>query len=86
LQKDHNLKHNLLIADRIVVFDERKRCTPAQLALAWLLAQGEDIVPIPGTRSMQRLDENIGALGVHLTKADLEEINHLIPINTAAGE
>jgi aryl-alcohol dehydrogenase-like predicted oxidoreductase len=83
--QDENLTHNLLIADHVVEFAERKKCTPAQLALAWLLAQGKDIVPIPGTRSMQRLDENLGALSVQLSAADLEEINHLIPMHAAAG-
>ena len=81
-----NLKHNLLIVDKLIEFAKHKQCTPAQLALAWLLAQGKDIVPIPGTRSIERLDENSGALNVHLSAVDLEEINQLIPSDAAIGK
>jgi aryl-alcohol dehydrogenase-like predicted oxidoreductase len=80
-----NLQKNLIIADRVQKFAKAKQCTPAQLALAWLLAQGDDIVPIPGTRSQERLLENSGALDVVLTQEDLSAIDQLIPINHAAG-
>ena len=62
-----------------------KGCTPAQLALAWVLAQGEDIVPIPGTKRRRYLEENIGALRVVLTQADRERIDRAVPRGAAAG-
>jgi aryl-alcohol dehydrogenase-like predicted oxidoreductase len=80
-----NLQHNLKIVDKVVEISKRKGCTAAQLALAWLLAQGDDIVPIPGTRSIERLDENIGALDVHLTADELAEIDRFIPYNATHG-
>ncbi len=83
--QEENLKKNLKIADMVIELAKKKNCTPAQFALAWLLAQGEDIVPIPGTRSIQRLEENAGAVEVKLSKAELDEINELIPIDAAAG-
>jgi aryl-alcohol dehydrogenase-like predicted oxidoreductase len=65
---------------------EEKGCTTAQLALAWVLAQGEDIVPIPGTKHVRHLDENIGALEVKLTEADLKRLDEILPPGAAAGE
>ena len=62
-----------------------KRCTPAQLALAWVLAQGEDVVPIPGTKRRKYLRENVDALDVLLNADDLERINEVAPKNVAAG-
>ena len=62
-----------------------KRCTPAQLALAWVLAQGDDIVPIPGTKRREYLHENIGALEVDLTSEDLERIEEVAPKGAFAG-
>jgi aryl-alcohol dehydrogenase-like predicted oxidoreductase len=59
----------------------RKRATPAQLALAWLLAQGDDIVPIPGTKSVSRLEENLAAAGISLTTAEAAEIAAAVPLN-----
>ena len=84
--QDSNFQKNLSIVDTLVRLAKSKNCTPAQLALAWLLAQGEDIIPIPGTRSIERLKENIGAINLKLTDNDLKEINELIPIDAAAGE
>ncbi len=76
-----NLVHNLQIVDKLMAFAEMKHCTPAQLALAWLLEQDEMIVPIPGTRSLARLNENIKAVDVALSKADIEDMNQwLMPI------
>jgi aryl-alcohol dehydrogenase-like predicted oxidoreductase len=63
-----------------------KKCTPGQLALAWVLAQGEDIVTIPGTKRRKYLEENLGAERVRLTAADLKRIDELIPKGVAKGE
>ena len=62
-----------------------KKCTPAQLALAWVLAQGEDIVPIPGTKRRKYLDEDLGALKVKLSAGDLAKIDEVAPRGVAAG-
>src|SRR5262249_14186545 len=70
---------------RIERIAQRKSCTPGQLALAWLLAQGPDIIPIPGTKRKERLVENLGALEVALSKADIAEISAAIPPGSAAG-
>ncbi|PRQ41851.1 putative perakine reductase [Rosa chinensis] len=64
---------------------EKHGCSPAQLALSWVLTQGEDVVPIPGTTKIKNLDDNIGSLRVKLTKEDIEEISDKISINTVAG-
>jgi len=84
--QDTNLEHNLQIVDKLISFSKYKGCTPAQLALAWLLAQAQDIVPIPGTRSITRLDENIGALDVHLSAADLQEIRDFLNTHETIGK
>jgi len=83
--REENLKQNLALVDKIKEIAATKACTPAQLALAWVLAQGEQIVPIPGTRREQYLRENIGALDVTLTPADLARINAALPAGAAAG-
>ena len=62
-----------------------KGCTPAQLALAWLLARGNDIVPIPGTKQRARLEENAQAVGIALRKSDLARIDAVAPKGVAAG-
>ncbi len=80
-----NFQKNLDLVGHIEDLARTKGCTPAQLALAWLLAQGEDIVPIPGTRSVKRLEENVGALDVQLTDADLRRIDEIAPQDVAAG-
>jgi aryl-alcohol dehydrogenase-like predicted oxidoreductase len=80
-----NLAHNVSLVRRIADIASRKKCTPGQLALAWLLAQGDDIVPIPGTKRKERLIENIGALTVKLSAAELAEIAQAIPAGAAAG-
>lgn len=80
-----NLSRNMALVHRIEEISRRKRCTAGQLALAWLLAQGEDIVPIPGTKRRERLLENIGALSVELTDDDLVQIADAIPVGAAAG-
>jgi aryl-alcohol dehydrogenase-like predicted oxidoreductase len=80
-----NLPRNVALVRRIEEISRRKGCTPGQLALAWLLAQGDDIVPIPGTKRSARLRENIGALAVDLTEDDLRQIADAIPVGAAAG-
>jgi len=80
-----NFQRNLEIVKRVEEIAREKRCTPAQLALAWVLAQGEDIAPIPGTKRRRYLQENIGALDVDLTNKDLERIDEVAPKDAFAG-
>jgi aryl-alcohol dehydrogenase-like predicted oxidoreductase len=80
-----NLARNLQLVDRVKELAGRKQCTPAQLALAWLLAQGQHIVPIPGTKRRERLAENLGAVGVELTAEDLQLLDELAPAGATAG-
>lgn len=80
-----NFTRNRELVGRIEAIAREKECTPAQLALAWLLAQGPDVVPIPGTKRRERLDENIGALTVRLSPADVARIAAAIPAGAAAG-
>ena len=80
-----NFSRNVELAKRISALSANKGCTPAQLALAWLLAQGKDIVPIPGTKRRRYLEENVGALDVRLTLEELTEIDTLLPPGAAAG-
>jgi aryl-alcohol dehydrogenase-like predicted oxidoreductase len=80
-----NFQRNLDLVERVEAIAQRKKCTPAQLALAWLLAQGEDILPIPGTKQRRYLEENIEALQVELTQSDLDEIEEVAPKGVAAG-
>jgi aryl-alcohol dehydrogenase-like predicted oxidoreductase len=79
-------KANQALVDLLRTIAERKKATPAQIALAWLLAQKPWIVPIPGTTKLSRLDENIGALGVELTRDDLNEIEAVASKITIQGE
>jgi aryl-alcohol dehydrogenase-like predicted oxidoreductase len=81
-----NFKKNLELADRVREVADKKGVTPGQLALAWLLAQGEDIVPIPGTKRRKYLEENAGAADVALTQEDLRRIEEAMPRGSAAGE
>jgi len=80
-----NLARNMDLVHRIGAIAQRKNCTPGQLALAWLLAQGADVIPIPGTKRKERLTENLGALAVDLSEADGAEISAAIPPGAAAG-
>ena len=80
-----NFGRNLELVERIKALAARKGCSPAQLALAWVLAQGDDIVPIPGTKRRRYLEENIGALDVHLAPDELAEIDAILPAGAAAG-
>jgi aryl-alcohol dehydrogenase-like predicted oxidoreductase len=80
-----NFQRNLGLVERVREIAEEKAVTPAQLALAWVLAQGEDIVPIPGTRRRERLEENVSALDVELSDDDLERIEAAFPKGATAG-
>lgn len=80
-----NFERNRKLVARIEAMAKAKGCTPSQLTLAWLLAQGGDVLPIPGTRYKHRLDENAGAMHVTLTPQDVEEISAAIPAGAAAG-
>jgi aryl-alcohol dehydrogenase-like predicted oxidoreductase len=80
-----NFQKNLDLVSLIEQLAEQKQCTPSQLALAWLLAQGEDIAPIPGTKRVKYLEENVGAVDVHLTPEDLRRIDEIAPKGAAAG-
>jgi aryl-alcohol dehydrogenase-like predicted oxidoreductase len=80
-----NFKKNLELVKRIEEIAAEKNCTSAQLALAWVLAQGEDIVPIPGTKRRKYLEENIAALEISITPEDLKRIDEVAPKGAAAG-
>ncbi len=81
-----NFQKNLELVAAIERLAGTKGCKPSQLALAWVLAQGQDIIPIPGTKKMKYLEENGGAVNVALTKSELAEIDRVIPAHLAAGE
>jgi len=80
-----NFVHNRALVAHIEAFAIAKGCTPSQVALAWVLAQGDDVVTIPGTRYLARLDENLGALDIKLTITELAALNAAIPPGAAAG-
>ncbi len=80
-----NFQKNLELVERVGQIAVRKNCTPSQLALAWVMAQGDHIFPIPGTKHIKYLEENAAALDVHLSAAEIEEINDIFPKNAAAG-
>jgi aryl-alcohol dehydrogenase-like predicted oxidoreductase len=80
-----NLDKNIAIVARLEAIAEEKNCTPAQLVLAWLLAQGKDLVTIPGTKRKQRVDENLEALKISLSKEDLDRISAAAPVGAGAG-
>ena len=90
-RKDHprfhagNFEHNRDLAATVEAMAKEKGCAPAQLALAWLLAQGEDIVAIPGTKRSSRIDENLGALDVTLSAAEVQALADMFPRGAAAG-
>jgi aryl-alcohol dehydrogenase-like predicted oxidoreductase len=80
-----NLAHNQALVDKLAEIARAKQCTPAQLALAWLLARAPHIIPIPGTRKLSRLDENLAATELALTADDLAAIDKVAPLGAAAG-
>jgi aryl-alcohol dehydrogenase-like predicted oxidoreductase len=81
-----NFEKNLDLLRSVEAIAKGKNCQPAQLALAWVLAQGDDIVPIPGTKRRKYLEENIGAMEVQLTPSDLRRIHEVFPSHAAAGQ
>jgi aryl-alcohol dehydrogenase-like predicted oxidoreductase len=83
---EENFRQNLELAERVREIAAEKGATPGQLALAWLLARGDDIVPIPGTKRRKYLEENAGAVDITLTGEDLQRIEEAIPRGSAAGE
>ena len=83
---EENIAINLAIVESIRIFAEAKQCTPAQLALAWLLTRGDDVVPIPGTRRIPYLEENIAASSVSFTDSELTQLDAVLDDMTVAGE
>jgi aryl-alcohol dehydrogenase-like predicted oxidoreductase len=81
-----NFQKNIDLVARVETIAREKSCTPGQLALAWLLAQGKDIIPIPGTKRRKYLEENAGALSVKFTADDLRRINEVAPKGAASGQ
>jgi aryl-alcohol dehydrogenase-like predicted oxidoreductase len=81
-----NFRKNLDLVEKIKELAAAKGCTPSQLALAWVLAQGEDVVPIPGTKRAKYLDENLGAIRVGLSPEELRQIDAILPAGVASGE
>lgn len=80
-----NFQRNLKLVDQICTIAGEKNCEPSQLALAWVLAQGNDVVPIPGTKRTRYLEENVGATDVSLTAKDLQRIDSVLPQGSASG-
>jgi len=83
--QEDNMRQNWRIVEGIRQIAAQKGCTAGQLALAWVLAKGEDLVPIPGTKRLKYLDENIRALDVTLTAADLKALEEIAPLGITAG-
>jgi aryl-alcohol dehydrogenase-like predicted oxidoreductase len=81
-----NFDKNLILVKKVQEIAEERKCNPAQLALAWVLAQGGDIVPIPGTKRRKYLEDNVGALDVELSADELRTLNEVFPLGAAAGE
>ncbi len=81
-----NIDHNLALVGRLRMIAEPRRATVAQLAIAWVLSRGTDIVPLVGARRRDRLSEALGALDIDLTRDDLERIERALPAGSAAGE
>jgi aryl-alcohol dehydrogenase-like predicted oxidoreductase len=81
-----NFQRNLDLVSEVEHMAQEKGCSAAQLALAWVLAQGNDLVPIPGSKRRRNLEDNAGALNVQLTAEDLQRIDRILPPGAAAGE
>ena len=81
-----NFTRNLSLVKKVQEMAEEKKCTPGQLALAWVIAQGGDIIPIPGTKRRKYLEENVGALDVELAPDELRRLSEVFPFGAAAGE
>ncbi|KAG2432161.1 hypothetical protein HXX76_009083 [Chlamydomonas incerta] len=81
-----NLDKNLVLVDRVAAIAGRKGCTPGQLALAWVLSRGADVFPIPGTRSIANLEQNMGALAVALSAEECKELEEAVPADQVVGD
>ena len=81
-----NLAANLHRFEMLESLAAEKRCSVAQLALAWVLARGDDIVPIPGTRRIEHLEQNLGAVSIELAASDMAHLDRILPPGAAAGE
>jgi aryl-alcohol dehydrogenase-like predicted oxidoreductase len=81
-----NFDRNRALADKVRELAEAKGCTPAQLALAWVLLRGDDVVPIPGTKRREYLEQNAAASNVELTEDELHELDKAFPPGAAAGD
>jgi aryl-alcohol dehydrogenase-like predicted oxidoreductase len=81
-----NFQKNLDLVKQVEIVAREKECEPAQLALAWVLAQGDDVVPIPGTKRRSYLEQNVGALDIDLTIDDIRRLNEVFPLDAAAGQ
>ena len=84
--QDENFARNAALARHVAEMAAEKGCTPPQLALAWVLARGEDVVPIPGTKRVRYLEENLAAERLMLEPADIERLNGLFPPGAAQGD
>jgi aryl-alcohol dehydrogenase-like predicted oxidoreductase len=84
--KDENFDRNRALADRVRELAEERGCTPAQLALAWVLSRGDDVVPIPGTKRREYLEDNVAASEIDLTEQELQELDEAFPPGAAAGD
>jgi aryl-alcohol dehydrogenase-like predicted oxidoreductase len=84
--QEANFAHNRALVAKVEAIAAEKRCTPAQVTLAWLLAQGDDVAAIPGTRYIKRMQENLGALEVKLSSDDVAAITRAVPAGSASGE
>ena len=84
--QEENVRKNLELVAEIEAIADEHDATPAQVALAWLLAQGNDVVPIPGTKKVARLEENLGALSVRLSEGDLARVEAVFTPHAVAGE
>ena len=79
------LDRNVSLVGKLEAIAAEKKCTPAQLVLAWVLAQGKDVIPIPGTKRKERIDENLAALRIQLTPQDIKRISDAAPVGAGAG-
>jgi aryl-alcohol dehydrogenase-like predicted oxidoreductase len=84
--QSENFQKNLQMVKKIEKLAASKGCTPSQLALAWVLAQGDDVVPIPGTKRTKYLDENLGALNIRLSKEEQAQIEATIAMSAVSGD
>jgi aryl-alcohol dehydrogenase-like predicted oxidoreductase len=84
--REENFNRNLELVERVEELAAEKDVTPSQLALAWVLARGDDIVPIPGTTRVEHLEENVIALEIELTADDLRDLESVFPLGAAAGD